>query len=77
MVFCPERAIRQLAELGVSECTTGRTHERTSRVVVVLFTIGYSGRFKKDLKIIKKRSEVSFEDPRIFIKELQNTGSQG
>lgn len=42
-----------------------------------MFTIGYSGRFKKDLKIIKKRSEVSFEDLRIFIKELQNTGFQG
>ena len=42
-----------------------------------MFSIGYSGRFKKDLKILKKRSESSFEELRIFIKELQITGYQG
>ena len=42
-----------------------------------MYAIGYSGRFKKDLKMIRKRSEENFEDLRIFIKELQKTGYQG
>lgn len=42
-----------------------------------MYEIGYSGRFKKDLKIIKKRSVANFEELRAFIKELQNYGYQG
>ena len=42
-----------------------------------MYEIGYSGRFKKDLKSIKKRSADNFEELRIFIKELQKTGYKG
>jgi mRNA interferase YafQ len=42
-----------------------------------MYEIGYSGRFKKDLKIIKKRSEENYEELRIFIKKLQIAGYQG
>jgi mRNA interferase YafQ len=42
-----------------------------------MYEIGYSGRFKKDLKTIKKRSSENFEELRFFIKELQKTGYQG
>jgi len=42
-----------------------------------MYQIGYSGRFKKDLKTIKKRSEENFVELRTFIKQLQITGYQG
>ena len=42
-----------------------------------MYEIGYSGRFKKDLKIIKKRSEDNFEYLRKFIISLQKTGYSG
>jgi len=42
-----------------------------------MYAIGYSGKFKKDLNSIKKRSVDNFEELRVFIKELQKTGYQG
>jgi mRNA interferase YafQ len=42
-----------------------------------MYEIGYTGQFKKDLKLIKKRSEKDFELLRNFIKELQKTGIKG
>lgn len=42
-----------------------------------MYEIGYSGKFKKDLSTIKKRSVDNFEELREFIKELQKTGYQG
>ena len=42
-----------------------------------MYEIGYSGRFKKDLKTIKNRSLDTFGELRAFIKELQKTGYQG
>lgn len=42
-----------------------------------MYEIGFTGRFKKDLKIVKKRSEEEFELLRNFIKELQSSGFSG
>lgn len=42
-----------------------------------MYQIGYTGRFKKDLKIVKKRSLQHFELLRSFILELQKTGYLG
>lgn len=42
-----------------------------------MYQIGYTGKFKKDLKIVKKRSSLHFELLRSFIKELQKTGYKG
>ncbi len=41
------------------------------------FEIQYTGRFKKDLKLLKNRSEQNFSQLRDFIEYLQNTGSNG
>lgn len=42
-----------------------------------MYEIGFTGRFKKDLKIVKKRSEKEFEQLRNFIRELQFYGYGG
>jgi len=42
-----------------------------------MYKIGYSGRFKKDLKLLSKRSSLNFNILRDFIQELQKTGYLG
>lgn len=42
-----------------------------------MFTIKYTGTFKKDLKNIKKRSINDFETLRSFVKELALNGAAG
>lgn len=42
-----------------------------------MYQLGYSGSFKKDLKLLNKRSSLQFELLRNFIKELQKTGHKG
>ena len=42
-----------------------------------MYNINYTGCFKKDLKVIKKRSSTDFELLRSFIKELSETGFGG
>ncbi|MBW6536598.1 MAG: type II toxin-antitoxin system YafQ family toxin [Mariniphaga sp.] len=42
-----------------------------------MFTIKYTGTFKKDLKTLKKRSIEDFETLRSFVKELATNGAAG
>lgn len=42
-----------------------------------MYKIGYSGKFQKDIKLLKKRSFENFEQLRDFIKVLQIKGNKG
>ena len=42
-----------------------------------MFTIEYTGRFKSDLKTLKKRSPENFEILRNFIQQLAGSGFDG
>ncbi len=42
-----------------------------------MYSITVTSQFKKDLKRVKKRSEIDFELMRSFVSELQQTGFAG
>ena len=42
-----------------------------------MFEIRYTGQFKRDLKLLKKRSENSFQKLAAFVQDLEKTGFEG
>lgn len=42
-----------------------------------MFVIDYTGKFKRDLKLLKKRSPKQFRELQQFVEQLEKTGFEG